>query len=175
MNKCKLSPAVFRHGRRKIKNMAKKFEIIGLSLLLVAFGWECFSQTLSDNKVESLLTELHHKIDMLWECEYAEFTQSPQNTTTSIALVDMNMTNRQWKSYEQIRADFELSDEQEEFGQMARIILYISGSICVILANGFKKGCLWKNNDWFDFLGQTCAKGLIYSPSAQVCPFYIFA
>ena len=110
--------------------MAKKFEIIGLSLLLVAFGWECFSQTLSDNKVESLLTELHHKIDMLWECEYAEFTQSPQNTTTSIALVDMNMTNRQWKSYEQIRADFELSDEQEEFGQMARIILYISGSIC---------------------------------------------
>lgn len=97
--------------------MAKKFEIIGLSLLLVAFGWECFSQTLSDNKVESLLTELHHKIDMLWECEYAEFTQSPQNTTTSIALVDMNMTNRQWKSYEQIRADFELSDEQEEFGQ----------------------------------------------------------
>ena len=112
--------------------MAKKFEIIGLSLLLVAFGWECFSQTLSDNKVESLLTELHHKIDMLWECEYAEFTQSPQNTTTSIALVDMNMTNRQWKSYEQIRADFELSDEQEEFGQMARIILYISGFHTII-------------------------------------------
>ena len=128
-------------------DMAKKLEIIGLSLLLFAFGWECFAQTLFDNKVESLLTELHHKIDMLWECEYAEFTQSPQNTTTSIALVDMNMTNRQWKSYEQIRADFELSDEQEEFGQMARIILYISGSICVILANGFKKGCLWKNND----------------------------
>ena len=103
--------------------------------------------TLSDNKVESLLTELHHKIDMLWECEYAEFTQSPQNTTTSIALVDMNMTNRQWKSYEQIRADFELSDEQEEFGQMARIILYISGSICVILAEIFKKGCLWRNSN----------------------------
>ena len=122
--------------------MAKKFEIIGLSLLLVAFGWECFSQTLSDNKVESLLTELHHKIDMLWECEYAEFTQSPQNTTTSIALVDMNMTNRQWKSYEQIREDFSMSDEQEDFGQMARIVMYISGSICVILAKGLKKGSL---------------------------------
>lgn len=97
--------------------MAKKFEIIGLSLLLVAFGWECFSQTLFDNKTEALLAELHHKIDVLWECEYADFTQSPQNTTTSNMLVDMNMTNRQWKSYEQIRADFELSDEQEEFGQ----------------------------------------------------------
>ena len=105
------SPAVFRHGRRKIKNMAKKFQIIGLSLLLVAFGWECFSQTLSDKKIESLLAELHHKIDMLWECEYAEFTQSSQNTTTSIALVDMNLTNKQWKPYEQIRADFKLSDE----------------------------------------------------------------
>lgn len=142
MNKCKPSPAVFPHGRRKIKNMAKKFQIIGLSLLLVAFGWECFSQTLFDNKTESLLAELHHKIDILWECEYADFTKSPQNTTTSNMLVDMNMTNRQWKSYEQIRADFELSDEQEEFGQMARIILYISGSICVILAKGLKKGSL---------------------------------
>ena len=140
------SPAVFPHGRRKIKNMAKRLQIIGLSLLLVAFGWECFSQTLFDNKTEALLAELHHKIDILWECEYADFTKSPQNTTTSNMLVDMNMTNRQWKSYEQIRADFELSDEQEEFGQMARIILYISGSICVILAERFKKGCLWKNN-----------------------------
>ena len=100
------SPAVFPHGRRKIKNMAKRFQIIGLSLLLVAFGWECFSQTLFDNKTESLLAELHHKIDILWECEYADFTKSPQNTTTSNMLVDMNMTNRQWKSYEQIRADF---------------------------------------------------------------------
>ena len=98
MNKCKPSPAVFPHGRRKIKNMAKKFQIIGLSLLLVAFGWECFSQTLFDNKTESLLAELHHKIDILWECEYADFTKSPQNTTTSNMLVDMNMTNRQWKS-----------------------------------------------------------------------------
>ena len=140
------SSAVFRHGRRKILDMAKKFEIIGLSLLLFAFGWECFAQTLSDNKIESLLVELHHKTDILWECEYADFAQSPQNTTTNNMLVDMNMTNRQWKSYEQIRADFELSDEQEEFGQMARIILYISGSICVILAERFKKGCLWKNN-----------------------------
>lgn len=25
---------------------------------------------------------------------------------------------------------------------------------------------------WLLFLGQTCAKGLIYRPSAQVCPFY---
>ena len=28
-------------------------------------------------------------------------------------------------------------------------------------------------NHWLVFLGQTCAKGLIYRPSAQVCPFYI--
>ena len=27
-------------------------------------------------------------------------------------------------------------------------------------------------NHWLLFLGQTCAKGLIYRPSAQVCPFY---
>ena len=26
--------------------------------------------------------------------------------------------------------------------------------------------------NWLLFLGQTCAKGLIYRPSAQVCPFY---
>ena len=127
-------------------DMAKKLEIIGLSLLLFAFGWECFAQTLFDNKVESLLVELHHKTDILWESKYADFTQNANNTTSSIAFVDMNMTNGQWKSYEQIRADFELSDEQEEFGQMVRIILYISGSICVILAERFKKGCLWKNN-----------------------------
>ena len=118
--------------------MAKGLQIIGLSLLLVAFGWECFSQTLFDNKTEALLAELH---------EYADFTKSPQNTTTSNMLVDMNLTNKQWKPYEQIRADFKLSDEQEEFGQMARIVLYISGSICVILAEIFKKGCLWRNND----------------------------
>lgn len=104
--------------------MGKRLQIIGLSLLLVAFGWECLSQTLFDNKTEALLAELHHKIDILWECEYADFTKSPQSTTTSNMFVDMNMTNRQWKSYEQIRADFELSDEQEEFGQMARIIVY---------------------------------------------------
>ena len=28
-------------------------------------------------------------------------------------------------------------------------------------------------NHWLLFLGQTCAKGLIYRPAAQVCPLYI--
>ena len=28
-------------------------------------------------------------------------------------------------------------------------------------------------NHWFLFLGQTCAKGLTFRPSAQVCLFYI--
>ena len=27
-------------------------------------------------------------------------------------------------------------------------------------------------NHWLVFLGQTCAKGLIFRPSAQVCPFF---
>ena len=33
----------------------------------------------------------------------------------------------------------------------------------------------WEYLNWFSLIGQTCAKGLIYRPSAQVCPFYIFA
>ena len=121
---------MFRLAGEKFLDMAKKLEIIGLSLLLFAFGWE------------SLLVELHHKTDILWESKYADFTQNANNTTSSIAFVDMNMTNGQWKSYEQIREDFSMSDEQEDFGQMARIVMYISGSICVILAKGLKKGSL---------------------------------
>ena len=133
---------MFRLAGEKFLDMAKKLEIIGLSLLLFAFGWECFAQTLFDNKIESLLVELHHKTDILWESKYVDFTQNANNTTSSIAFVDMNMTNGQWKSYEQIREDFSMSDEQEDFGQMARIVMYISGSICVILAKGLKKGSL---------------------------------
>ena len=30
----------------------------------------------------------------------------------------------------------------------------------------------WEYLNWFSLIGQTCAKGLIYRPSAQVCPFY---
>ena len=125
--------------------MAKKFEIIGLSLLLFAFGWECFTQTLLDNKVESLLAELHHKVDILWECKYADFAHSSENTTTSNMIVDMNRTNHGWLSYEQIRENFKLSDEQEDSSKMVRIVMYISGSICVILAKGLKKDCLRRN------------------------------
>ena len=123
--------------------MEKKFKIIGLSLLLVAFGWECFAKTLADNKIKSLLYEMHQKIDRLWECEYADFAQIKQTAT----IKELSTTNDRWKSYEQIRDNFASADEQEEFGQILRLILYVSGSICLILAEHFKKDCLLEDRN----------------------------
>lgn len=121
-------------------NKMGKLEALGLLLLLVAFGWECFAQTLANDKTEALLQTLHQKIDVLWDCEYARFAQSEKNVTTSNMFVDLNVENHHWAYYEQIRENFRRLDEQKDTGETVRIVLYIVGSICIISSKWFNKG-----------------------------------
>lgn len=126
--------------RAILANIVRRLESIGLALLLIAFGWECLTQRLEQDKTEGLAIDLHEKIDNLWACIYSEFTQSPANNTTSISMVDMNVINENWEySDGELRENYKsLNDDNTLLGYI-RIVLYVIGSLLVIVAK-------WNNN-----------------------------
>ena len=118
-----------------IKRFRYIFEILGLILLLLSFGLECFSQRMEYHRTEGMILELHEKVDRLWADEYMEFTRSDENKTTSSFYMDHNYTNESWKYVgSQLNNDFESVVSQSEISGKIRIVLYVLGSILVILS-----------------------------------------
>lgn len=118
-----------------IKKFRYEFEIVGLILLLLSFGSECFSQRMEYHRTEGLMLELHEKVDRLWADEYMELTRSDENKTTSSFYMDYNATNESWKYVgSQLNNDFESVVSQSEISGQIRMVLYVLGSILVILS-----------------------------------------
>ena len=118
-----------------IKRFRYIFEILGLILLLLSFGLECFSQRMEYHRAEGMILELHEKVDRLWADEYMEYTSSDENKTTSSFYMDHNSTNENWKYVgSQLNNDFESVESQSEISGKIRIVLYVLGSLLVILS-----------------------------------------
>lgn len=119
--------------------IVKKAEVIGLCILLGAFCWqsiEDYLRTESDATEQIVLSE---KIENLWSmekmiCEKIECYHTEGSSALVVQNVDAFMRKNDSAA---------IINTQRKFTGMIRIILYILGSILVIIGKMFeKKGCV---------------------------------
>ena len=112
----------------------KRFlEPIGLVLLLLAFGWQCWEEQAYQLKVYGLFYEEDQKLEAVWMGIYDEALQSERYHGKASVLVDYDVINRTLRDWGQIRKDFTTLDKQTSFFLWARVVFYVLGSILVVV------------------------------------------
>ena len=100
---------------------------------LVAQGKLCTTLHLATIVVEVALTG--GLVDTRDNVISMEYTSSDENKTTSSFYMDHNSTNENWKYVgSQLNNDFESVESQSEISGKIRIVLYVLGSLLVILS-----------------------------------------
>lgn len=115
----------------KIKRL---LEPIGLALLLIAFGWQCWEEHASQMEYEGYIYELDKKLTNIWDAVYDEALHSDRYKGQSSVWVNYDSHNQSMKDWNQIQEGFAHLQKQTSFFFWARVVLYILGSILVICA-----------------------------------------
>ncbi len=115
----------------KINN--SKIEGIGLILLLLSFGWQAFQQDISDLAKDQQDYQIHEKLDNIWNVITDMYTHSSSNTSNASTKVNIEAALENWKLYGNILSERTTVEYQAKLFLTIQIILYILGSICLII------------------------------------------
>ncbi len=119
----------------KFTNMkSNKIEAIGLVFILVAFGWQIFEEEIRELSGETDKYQLHQKLDDLWAINSAIYTHSDINNSGAIANINYEHISNNWKYWKGLKAEKEDVNRQEKLFAWLRILLFILGSIMIIVA-----------------------------------------
>lgn len=112
----------------------KWLEPIGLLLLLLAFGWQCFEEFGRQNQFEGYIYEIDQKIEAIWMGVYDEALHSDRYHGDAATYVNYDSLQASSKDWGQIKNSLKDVDRQVEISFGVRAVLYILGSISVILS-----------------------------------------
>lgn len=112
----------------------KWLEPIGLLLLLLAFGWQCFEEFGRQNQFESYVYEIDQKIEAIWMGVYDEALHSDRYHGDAVTYVNYDSLQASSKDWGQIKNSLKDLDRQVKVSFWVRAILYILGSISVIVS-----------------------------------------
>lgn len=111
---------------------AKWLEPIGLLLLLLAFGWQCFEEFGRQNQFEGYIYEIDQKLEAIWMSVYDEALHSERYHGDAVTYVNYDSLHASSKDWGQIKNDLEDVSQQVAISFWVRVVLYILGSISVI-------------------------------------------
>ena len=117
-----------------MKRRFQMLEPLGLILLLFSFGWQCFEEYSNQRINEKYIYEINKKLDVIWSSIYDEALHSERYHGEGLVSTDYDVMNSLVKDWEYIQKDIiNLHTQSSNFGEV-RVILYIIGSICMILS-----------------------------------------
>lgn len=121
--------------RKKTKSQIFHWlEPLGLAFLLLAFGWQCLEEHTSQSKMEGYLLEMNEKLIAVWDGIYDEALKSDRyigNTTVSVNYDALNQSVKYW---DQMQEEMSTIKYQENLFFHIRIVLYVLGSMLVLIA-----------------------------------------
>ena len=130
-------------NHKSVSDMCKKFvrwfEPIGLILLLVAFGWQCLDEHSQQIKMESYLYETNEKLVAIWEGVYDEALHSERYNGNTTVSVNYDVLDKNFKYWNEVKNGMSTLDKQSDFFSLIRVVLYVLGSILIIVAKLPKK------------------------------------
>jgi hypothetical protein len=109
------------------------FEPVGLFLLLLSFGWQCFEVHSAGRRTDSYVYELNEKLIAIWSAEYDQALKSDRYHSNALVSVNYDVLNRSIKDWNQIQNELNTISKQSNLAFYARLVLYILGSVLVLL------------------------------------------
>ena len=116
-------------------SISKKWlEPIGLALLLVSYGWQCFEEHSTQMKIEGYFCEINEKMLAIWEVVYDEALHSDRYDGKALSWVNYDNINKSIKDWGQVQEEMSMVQHQTSCFGLVRIVMYVSGSILVIIS-----------------------------------------
>jgi len=109
-------------------------EPVGLLLLLAAFGWQCWEENTSQMKYEAYIYDMDQKVDAIWSAVYDEALRSERYHGTATVAVNYDSLNSRFKVCNEAQEEYKDLNRQVSFFFWCRIVLYVLGSFCVLVA-----------------------------------------
>lgn len=124
-----------------LRRFLKNLEPIGLLLILISFGWQCFEDNSNSSVYESHILNINEKLNAIWAAEYDEVihTEEYQREYQREGKIALNWFNYEFannsifKDWEETKDDLNVIESQRKTGWICKVILYILGSIFIIL------------------------------------------
>lgn len=110
----------------------KYLEPIGLAILLVAFGWQCWEEHANQIKYEGYVYELDQKLMRIWSGIYDEALKSERYSGKAMVWVNYDALNQSMKDWNDIQASLKRLNRQTTVFFWVRVVLYVLGSVLVI-------------------------------------------
>lgn len=117
-----------------MKKIKLYLEPIGLTFLLIAFGWQCVEERLTEDKYVGYFYEMDQKLQSIWMGVHDEALHSDRYKGSEVVYVNYDSLNHSMKDWKRIQKDFKQLNRQASFSFTARIFLYLLGSYLVIIA-----------------------------------------
>ena len=116
-------------------------EPIGLLLLLFSFGWQCFEEHSNNTVYEAHILNLNEKLNAIWDATYDEVVHTErfqnectrQGKTVSYWLNYEDTNRRTFKDWRDTKEEISVVESQRDFGWSCRLVLYILGSVLIII------------------------------------------
>lgn len=118
----------------KKEKILKWFEPIGLALLLIAFGWQCMDEHLSQMKMEGYLLETNEKLLAIWDAVYDEALRSNRYDGRAAISVNYDVLNNNVKTWGEVKEELSTIDKQESSLFWIWTTFYVLGSMMIIVA-----------------------------------------
>lgn len=116
----------------KVSRIKQYLEPVGLVLLLLAFGWQCWEEQANQLKYEGYIYELDQKLEAIWDGVYDEALHSDRYNGEALVSVNYDALNKTVRDWGQIEKDFTTLNRQTAHFFWARVVLYLLGSAFVI-------------------------------------------
>lgn len=119
-----------------------KLEGWGLLCLLLAFFMQCCTEHVDSKMQSEHLEMLHEKLDYIWYSEFDEYVNNRQNNTGMGAYLDRKFVFEKWVWYDELEKEFSYDNLCYTIVDWGRIILYIIGSVLVLMSKLCPDNCL---------------------------------
>lgn len=110
-----------------------KLEGIGLILILLAFGWQVFEEDIHVLSSTTDKYQLHEKLDAIWMLLVDEHFEVNERETFPAISTNVDLINKNWKYWSEIVEEKERITYQSKVVSTIRILLYLIGSVMLIL------------------------------------------
>lgn len=120
-----------------LRKFHRELEPIGLIFILFAFGWQCYEESLNSLVYESHILNINEKLNAIWAAEYDEamHTEKYQKDTIFLHIISYESVDKSiFHDWNKTKKDLHVIESQREIGLVCRFIMYILGSLLVILS-----------------------------------------
>ncbi|HRX23324.1 MAG: hypothetical protein H6548_02000 [Chitinophagales bacterium] len=118
----------------RMKSILKNLEGTGLIFILFSFGWQMFETDLSNQSTYLNNYHIHKKLDKIYMITADLYSQSKLNHSGTYTSADFSDIVNNWEYFDEPGKEIESVNRQLDWTFFFRSLLYIVGSLMLIIS-----------------------------------------